>query len=65
MLYLVVLHSCIHDHANSHCFMKILDGKLKETQFDWPSEEDKEKKRALREKESKEHATNDVTYING
>jgi len=31
--------SSIHDHANSHCFVKILDGKLKETLYEWPKEE--------------------------
>ncbi|KAI9485611.1 MAG: RmlC-like cupin domain-containing protein [Benjaminiella poitrasii] len=29
--------SPIHDHPNSHCIMKILDGELQETLFDWPS----------------------------
>ncbi|KAF9585861.1 Cysteine dioxygenase [Lunasporangiospora selenospora] len=28
--------SAIHDHSNSHCIMKILDGELKETLYDWP-----------------------------
>lgn len=28
--------SPIHDHAGSHCVMKILQGSLKETQFKWP-----------------------------
>ncbi|CAB1319339.1 unnamed protein product, partial [Coregonus sp. 'balchen'] len=28
--------SSIHDHTNSHCFMKILKGELKETMFEWP-----------------------------
>ncbi|KAI8374998.1 RmlC-like cupin domain-containing protein [Choanephora cucurbitarum] len=28
--------SPIHDHAGSHCVMKILDGELQETLFDWP-----------------------------
>ncbi|GAA5815174.1 hypothetical protein MFLAVUS_008680 [Mucor flavus] len=32
--------SPIHDHAGSHCVMKILDGELEETQFDWPSSAD-------------------------
>jgi len=31
--------SAIHDHQNSHCFVKVMDGKLKETRFDWPKEE--------------------------
>lgn len=31
------LISPIHDHSGSHCVMKILDGELQETQFNWPS----------------------------
>ncbi|KAI9278529.1 RmlC-like cupin domain-containing protein [Phascolomyces articulosus] len=30
--------SPIHDHAGSHCIMKILDGELEETQYEWPNE---------------------------
>lgn len=30
--------SSIHDHANAHCFMKVLDGNAQEELFDWPSE---------------------------
>ncbi|KAK2156596.1 hypothetical protein LSH36_209g04021 [Paralvinella palmiformis] len=30
--------SSIHDHSNSHCFVKILEGQLKETRYNWPSE---------------------------
>ncbi|KAI8971913.1 RmlC-like cupin domain-containing protein [Mycotypha africana] len=30
--------SPIHDHAGSHCVMKILDGELQETLFNWPEE---------------------------
>lgn len=30
--------SSIHDHSNSHCFMKCLDGELVETKFDWPGQ---------------------------
>ncbi|KAG1324773.1 hypothetical protein G6F62_008908 [Rhizopus arrhizus] len=29
--------SPIHDHSGSHCVMKILDGELQETLFDWPT----------------------------
>ncbi|CAL8249211.1 unnamed protein product [Merluccius merluccius] len=29
--------SSIHDHTDSHCFMKLLQGQLKETLFEWPS----------------------------
>jgi len=32
--------SSIHDHSNSHCFVKILDGKLKETIYEWPREDE-------------------------
>lgn len=28
--------SAIHDHADSHCFMKILSGSLAEVRFAWP-----------------------------
>ncbi|EDO40387.1 predicted protein, partial [Nematostella vectensis] len=35
--------SSIHDHTDSHCFLKVLDGKLKETLFEWPSESEPEK----------------------
>lgn len=28
--------SSIHDHTDSHCFMKLLQGQLKETLFEWP-----------------------------
>ncbi|KAL8656642.1 MAG: hypothetical protein Q9226_002598 [Calogaya cf. arnoldii] len=30
------LQSPIHDHANSHCIMKILKGTLTETRYEWP-----------------------------
>ncbi|XP_038852824.1 cysteine dioxygenase type 1-like [Salvelinus namaycush] len=29
--------SSIHDHTDSHCFMKMLQGELKETLFEWPN----------------------------
>lgn len=29
--------SSIHDHADAHCCMKILEGELKETMYDWPN----------------------------
>lgn len=31
--------SAIHDHADSHCFMKMLQGKLREIRFAWPTNE--------------------------
>ena len=29
--------SSIHDHTDSHCFVKVLDGTLLETRFAWPN----------------------------
>lgn len=29
--------SSIHAHANSHCFLKVLEGKAREELFDWPN----------------------------
>lgn len=30
--------SPIHDHSNSHCIVKMLDGELTESLYDWPTE---------------------------
>lgn len=55
--------SAIHDHSDSHCFMKMLHGSLKETRFAWPKEnEDNEK---LQEIGVNILALNDVCYMNG
>ncbi|XP_061198706.1 cysteine dioxygenase type 1 isoform X1 [Neopsephotus bourkii] len=53
--------SSIHDHTDSHCFMKILQGNLKETLFEWPEKKGngemiKKSERVLRE--------NQCAYIN-
>lgn len=32
--------SSIHDHANSHCFLKVIEGHLNEELFDWPENEE-------------------------
>lgn len=29
--------SAIHDHAGTHCFMKMLQGELREIRYEWPS----------------------------
>lgn len=29
--------SAIHDHAGTHCFMKMLQGELREIRYDWPT----------------------------
>lgn len=53
--------SSIHDHTDSHCFMKILQGNLKETLFAWPGKKEtgemiKKSERVLKE--------NQCAYIN-
>lgn len=55
--------SAIHDHANSHCFMKILQGSLEEIRFAWPEKdiEDEELKEIGRSRLE----LNEVCYING
>ncbi|KAJ7994364.1 hypothetical protein DPEC_G00265090 [Dallia pectoralis] len=53
--------SSIHDHTNSHCFMKMLQGKLKETRFDWPKEKTKGE---MVQKSEKVLDENKCVYIN-
>lgn len=57
--------SPIHDHADSHCVMKVLQGSLKETQYNWPKcpviEESQHA--PLQVKGSRLLMRNDVTYI--
>ncbi|XP_061529386.1 cysteine dioxygenase type 1 [Phycodurus eques] len=52
--------SSIHDHSDSHCFMKILQGELKETLFDCPKGEDGE----MNERSHRILENNSVAYIN-
>ncbi|CAK9812567.1 Cysteine dioxygenase type 1 [Anthophora plagiata] len=57
--------SGIHDHANAHCVMKILQGELCETRYRWPGkctkEEDPEE---LKELERNTLGLNEICYIN-
>lgn len=70
--------STIHDHSDSHCFMKMLKGDLLETRFSWPEEaEEREHLQTITEGEIYENqdalqvlgqrpmGLNDVAYING
>jgi cysteine dioxygenase len=34
--------SSIHDHTDAHCFVKVLQGQLKETRYAWPEDENEE-----------------------
>lgn len=68
--------SSIHDHSDAHCFVKVLDGQLKETMYEWPSTartqsaDDSEVDALLEEEPLRETVVNyydkdGVTYING
>lgn len=52
--------SPIHDHGNAHCLMKILQGNLAETRYEYPRPGDEGPMRVLQEKTYK---TNGVAYI--
>lgn len=59
--------SSIHDHANSHCFMKCLDGEVNETKFEWPEKsdtDDNSEGKEMKEISSFPLKKNQVTYIN-
>ncbi|XP_038559343.1 cysteine dioxygenase type 1 isoform X2 [Micropterus salmoides] len=53
--------SSIHDHTNSHCFMKLLQGQLKETLFGWP---DVKSQGDMVQKSQRILQENKVAYIN-
>ncbi|XP_039401195.1 cysteine dioxygenase type 1 isoform X4 [Mauremys reevesii] len=53
--------SSIHDHTDSHCFMKILQGNLKETLFEWPG---KKGTGAMTKKSERVLEENQCAYIN-
>ena len=61
--------SCIHSHANSHCFMKVLRGTLQETLYAWPEESSEaagaEGLTPMSIKKAMTHNQDAVTYING
>jgi len=57
--------SSIHDHSNSHCFMKCLDGELVETKYEWPSNSDQTNEKEMIVKTKTELKRNQVCYING
>lgn len=53
--------SSIHDHSDSHCFMKLLQGQLKETLFSWP---DDKSQGEMTQKSQRILLENKVAYIN-
>ncbi|KAF3430236.1 hypothetical protein E2986_05480 [Frieseomelitta varia] len=58
--------SAIHDHANAHCVMKILQGELCETRYAWPKKRNDETKEPeeLQELERNTIGLNEICYIN-
>ncbi|XP_030620463.1 cysteine dioxygenase type 1 isoform X2 [Chanos chanos] len=54
-------HGSIHDHTDSHCFMKLLQGQLKETLFEWP---DHKSHGAMVQKSQRILQENQCAYIN-
>lgn len=71
--------STIHDHADSHCFMKVLKGALTEIKYSWPNEtsitnlepvsghekDGKNYEHELQEISRSSMNSNEVFYING
>ncbi|XP_034397568.1 cysteine dioxygenase type 1 [Cyclopterus lumpus] len=53
--------SSIHDHTDSHCFMKLLQGQLKETLFHWP---ESKSQGPMVQKSQRILQENTVAYIN-
>ncbi|KAG7156626.1 cysteine dioxygenase type 1-like [Homarus americanus] len=56
--------STIHDHADAHCFMKMLSGSLQEVRFEWPKTEEGEEEHEMVEMDRNVLKLNDVCYIN-
>ena len=61
------VHSCssIHDHSNSHCFMKILAGDLLETSYEWPEDGKQQPNSAMKVTAQHSYTRDQVTYISG
>ncbi|XP_061116473.1 cysteine dioxygenase type 1 [Conger conger] len=53
--------SSIHDHTDSHCFMKMLQGQLKETRYEWPADSTQTEMRMKSQSILRE---NECAYIN-
>uniref|UniRef100_A0A8C4N886 Cysteine dioxygenase n=1 Tax=Eptatretus burgeri TaxID=7764 RepID=A0A8C4N886_EPTBU len=54
--------SSIHDHMDSHCFVKILQGHMKETLYNWPTKSNH--KQQMSKKAELLYDSGQVTYIN-
>ncbi|KAF2356515.1 Cysteine dioxygenase type I [Trinorchestia longiramus] len=56
--------SCIHDHTDAHCFMKILSGELEEVRYEWPENAPPTDCGGMRMVGKTPLHTNGVCYIN-
>jgi len=60
--------SGVHDHADAHCWMKVMDGSLYENLYDWPETEnvdiDLNAYQVMAPKRVTEFKTGEVAYIN-
>jgi len=54
--------STIHDHANAHCFVKVLAGGLREVRFHWPHEQ-LESEGLMVEKERSDAKLDAISYM--
>ena len=70
--------SAVHDHADAHCFMKMMDGTLNEIRFAWPKSTSATDSSEVQSENTNEEIvqglekigstlleTNGVVYING
>ena len=65
--------TAIHDHADAHCFMKVLQGTLTEVRFAWPEvnkmahncDANGNDQKVLEEMSREQLELNEVAYING
>jgi cysteine dioxygenase len=55
--------SAIHDHSNSHCLVKILDGSLVESLYDWPEKNNEKGSVGLVPRKNSTYTENQVTYM--
>ncbi|OAD66319.1 hypothetical protein PHYBLDRAFT_7545, partial [Phycomyces blakesleeanus NRRL 1555(-)] len=55
--------SPIHNHSGSHCIMKILDGELQETLYDWPNRPSIDGGVPLNVSRDTMYHANQVTYV--
>lgn len=55
--------SPVHDHASSHCLMKMLKGTLRETRYEMPVEAEGVRDEGLRVIQQKDFGEGKVAYI--